>query len=101
MDARYRQIYELIYLARTSSEPEPHYLLYLSDRRTSSADPVGGPARHELRSAIEEAQSPPGRGLREDAKALLAVNFQELVMLPLGAGGVSQSEVQQSVASDI
>jgi hypothetical protein len=40
--------------------------------------------------------------LREDAKALLAVNFRDLVLLPLFAGGlVNTGGLQQDVAKDM
>jgi hypothetical protein len=94
MDASYRAIYDEIYRERTAQGRlfEP----YARTWDVSTAD--------VLRYAIESAerQEAPYRRLREDAKALLVVNFQEMVLAPLSRGGqVAPDEVADDVQSDI
>lgn len=59
-----------------------------------------------VRSAISRSErlrdARDGARLREDAKALLAVNFQELVLVPLlAAERVPSNEIREAVSHDI
>ena len=92
MDDVYRRIYAAIYDERTSAPDAPD----LGLRGQSILD------ANVVRSAIASAESSEGRSLREDAKALLAVNFQELVLEPVRrAGRASDSELFDDVHADV
>lgn len=99
MDPRYRDIYATIYVSRTAGPPFGRFLGYGPEgpRWRRAGPPVGD----AVRDAIEQAAERHGR-IREDAKALLAVNFQDLVLLPLDqAGRVPLREVLRDVNEDI
>lgn len=91
MDERFRESYAAIYDELT--------------RRPGPIEDVSGPLRptpSTIRDYIETASaSLPDRELREDAKAFLAVNFSQLIVAPLLAGGERAVEVGDDVRSDI
>jgi hypothetical protein len=91
MDPSYRDAYGAIYDRRTGqAEPES---LSFDEWRARAED---------VRRAIEDANAAVDGRLREDAKALLAVNFHDMVLLPLRAGGrLSDGEITDAIASDI
>jgi hypothetical protein len=98
MDERYREIYAAIYVGRVTGDPEREWLLpewYLPPRGRDAA-------REAIRSAIGTAEEHfPGR-VREDAKALLALNFHDLVVTPLHLGArVEPETVLPAVQADI
>jgi hypothetical protein len=103
MDNRYRSIYGAIYLSRTLPPEDAGRLgaagLWQWDyprRVTPDTD-----AMDRLGQAIDGADRP-GRRLREDAKALLAVNFSDLVITPLTVGSqISTGELSEDVDADI
>lgn len=102
MDKQYQSIFESIFRAATDpgslDKRSPGFRdelvdAFLWDQTT------GGLARDAIELA--EHQVPPGSSLREDAKALLAVNLQAMVIVPLRLGGrVSDSELAEAVRSD-
>jgi hypothetical protein len=98
MDARYRDIYTAVYVNRTgrfSIEEFPPWEPYMY-RASWWLE-----SREAVRNAIESSEQYHGR-LREDAKALLAVNFQDMVFLPLGIGGrVEFNTAVEYIAGDI
>lgn len=99
MDERYREIYREIYEARTQPGL-PH------ERRAAYARMTLRNADADvLRKAIEAAErqvSTMGLRLREDARALLAVNFEDLVILPLQQGRESSRDVySDSIFADV
>jgi hypothetical protein len=97
MDERYREIYGAIYASRTTPEAEPF------DRPYPPYWP-GPPPWEEIGDAVETAEREGAgqRRLREDGKALLALNFQDLVMLPLRLGGrISDGQLLQDVRDDM
>src|SRR5437868_3098499 len=98
MDERYRQIYASIYVDRTGEGPR---LGRGFPRGPGYGAQYGRDVATGVRDAIEAAEGETGVRLREDAKALLAVNFQDLVVYPLAVGGVAGNEVLADVASDI
>jgi hypothetical protein len=87
MDERYRSIYADIYTGRTAGLRDNATLVDPAFQWTRYAraalDPV---AARTVRAGIEGAEST-RRRLREDAKALLAVNFEDLILVPLRLGG--------------
>jgi hypothetical protein len=87
MDERFRPIYGEIYSARTAPDEVRAENLTLREGDATL-----------IRDAIESAEreEPRGRRLREDAKAFLAVNFQDLVIEPLRRAGVAASRVELS-----
>jgi hypothetical protein len=96
MDDRYAAIYEEMYAGRTGPTLSP------------TSDAVSDPRIADIvRGAVESAESAethqlPARRLRADAKALLAVNFQEMVIIPLRLGGdVPYDELESDVRADI
>jgi hypothetical protein len=85
MDPRYGEIYERIYEARTSGQASDEFQASYARTTLSPQDFA------VLRDAIDAAESEAselGWTLRSDAKALLAVNYQDLVLLPLREGGL-------------
>ena len=76
MDEQYREIYESIFRLVVQPEADSPEARLLVDRFGEAA-PVFGRA---VESALDEAERERGDGarLREDAKALLAVNFRDL-----------------------
>jgi hypothetical protein len=100
MDERYRQIYDVIY-SDWVREPEPETLnLYFEQFGHRPPDmPVGSLIDDAV--TLSARQRKDGAQLREDAKALLAVNFLNLVFVPLVAGGVSGEEVGEDVRRDM
>lgn len=99
MDARFREIYAAIYVGRTGQLGQAPFFpddLYggFAGWRWSRGLPYFGEV---IRDAIERAEREHGR-VREDAKALLAVNFQDLIVLPLSIGGRAPLD---SLAEDI
>jgi hypothetical protein len=99
MDARFQSIYRDIYEARTSREV-PRGLRSVYARMSLGAEDVDA-----VRTGIERGRSisfDRGLTLREDAEALLAINFQDMVMLLLReGGGVGPGELAEAVVSDI
>jgi hypothetical protein len=101
MEERYRGIYSEIYDARTGDgTPLLQSETFVRLRRFSD-DLIPG-----VRSAISRSgrlrDVRDGARLREDAKALLAVNFQELVLVPLlAAERVRSNEIREAVSHDI
>jgi hypothetical protein len=98
MDERYREIYAAIYVDRTGLGPR---LGNWSARFDYGGLPYHSEIATAIRDAIEGAESETGVRLREDAKALLAVNLQDLVLYPLAVGGVPLSQVVEDVTVDI
>lgn len=99
MDDRYREIYASIYSARTEQYGgfEPRLPLYVG-----VAGPQGSIWREVVRESINAAERAISIPLREDGKALLAVNFEELVILPLALGGrIGDPELFSDVREDI
>jgi hypothetical protein len=97
MDDRYRSAYQAIYSSRTDDEFPPPYppVLGAVDRSVITTP---------VRQAINAADGELGESvrLREDARALLAVDFQDLVMLPLITGGrVAFADLTDDVAADV
>jgi hypothetical protein len=96
MDERYREIYGAIYEAFTFTGADAAELRLPEvppDERTRWADTI--------RSAVETAQDLAGQRLREDAKALLAVNFLNLVVFPLGVADRITGQLEADVHKDI
>ena len=96
MDEQFRPIYDDIYAARTA----PSRALRAFDERLT----LGQSDVSLVRDAIETAehQEPNGRRLREDAKAFLAVNFQDLVVAPIKrAGAAPDHELASDVKHDV
>ena len=96
MDDTYRRFYAFLYASRTDDEFASRFPLQPGLDRTAFVTPV--------REAIGAADLDlgPRYRLREDAIALLAVDFQDLVMLPLLAGGrVEYSELRDDITADI
>ena len=98
MDERYRAIYDAIYGARITGEFPPELFTAVEANRPllDTAGRVG--------AAIDEAerQLPEGGSFRPDARALLALNFIDLVTVPLLAGGaVPDYEIFDDVRADI
>src|SRR3954466_14258305 len=89
MDERYRTIYGAIYDVRTGTPSSGLRRLPAPLRAWARLGPADEQLGTTIRDAIESAEGalPRNRRLREDAKALLAVNFQELVLIPLRLGG--------------
>jgi hypothetical protein len=108
MDERYRQLYEAIYDSAVRGEGP-----FVRFRRYFIFPPEGGPERLGeperfggplIERAVQNSEEERGDGarLRQDAKALLAVNFEELVLLPLLVGGlVREDEIADVVQRDI
>ncbi len=95
MDERYRPIYQDLYAARTEQ---------ISSERLQSiyAEAVIPFSASVIRYAIGRSEREAMRSLREDAKALLAVNFEDLVVYPLlSSGEVDRSRLNADVTSDI
>ena len=101
MEERYREIYSEIYDARIGevapSQRSENFMR--PDRFSDDLILV-------VRSAISRSErlraERDGAQLREDAKALLAVNFQELVLVPLlAAERVPSNEIRRAVSQDI
>lgn len=98
MDERFRPIYEQIYQGRTAPGL-PHALRAITARLTLRDRDAA-----MIRDAIESAEreEPQGRRLREDAKAFLAVNLQDLVIDPLTRAQVaSAAELSADVRRDV
>lgn len=100
MDERYRELYAAIYVGRTTPELGSVERLSPFWLRPPLWDPfVAEATRDVIESAEREAAG--NRRLREDARALLAVNMQDLIVLPLQLGGrVSVEEVIADVRED-
>ncbi len=98
MDEQYREIYESIFRLVVQPEADSPEARLLVDRFGEAA-PVFGRA---VESALDEAERERGDGarLREDAKALLAVNFRDLVFVPLSAAGHNTAQVEEDVRRD-
>src|SRR3954468_11836259 len=102
MDDSFRRVYAEIYSYRTRSALE---------ERSGRLDNLlrgprleGGSLAAVVAEAIEDAarRLPPPLRLREDAKALLAVNFEDLVVVPLViGGGMPPTELRDDVTVDI
>lgn len=103
MDERYRTIYSAIYGIRTGSaiDTDPELVTGISAwARRPRDDQLADPVREAIDAA--ERTLPPARRLREDAKALLAVNFQDLVLVPLRLGGrIDDIELREAITADI
>jgi hypothetical protein len=101
MDERYRTIYAAIYVGRTgelgvfAQRLAPDFALSWPGGFQASA------VRTAVRDAIEGAEGEVGRRVREDAKALLAVNFEDMVLYPLLVGGRQIEEILDDAAADI
>jgi hypothetical protein len=101
MDDQYRQVYEAIYNDRArypDNLDRPAYFDLFADH------PLQPRAGRAIDGAVTRAERlrRDGAGLRADAKALLAVNFQEMVFVPLAAvGRVGDDEIEQVVRQDI
>jgi hypothetical protein len=99
MDERYRPIYEAIYTRRIAAPlGDEDQAGYVWQFRLAPPDARFG---RTIDTAISRAEERLGASLREDAKALLAVNFSDLVVLPLVAGGSDLQELQRDVRTDI
>jgi len=101
VDDRFRPIYRSIYDARTTRQG----VVGIRAAYGGAADAGVGDARL-IGQAIEQAELQDGartRVLREDAKALLAVNFEDLVLYPLrrGAPISTRETLDVNVRSDI
>ena len=97
MDDTYRGVYAALYASRTS---EAFRAFPTTEWGPVDRDLLQTPVRQAIESA--EVQLQPRFRLRDDAKALLAVDFQDLVMLPLLAGGrIPFAELRNDVATDI
>lgn len=96
MDEPFREIYAAIYVDRTSVGRRRAF------PRQRGYDPFYDEAiAAGIRDAIERAQESAGVRLREDAKALLAVNFEDMVFYPLSLRGTAINEALDDVAADI
>lgn len=103
MDSRYRDIYASIYVGRTGSLPGSIFGQTPLDTQTSRGRwPIqSAPLGEVIRDAIESAEQKHGR-VREDGKALLAVNFQDLIVEPLAVGGSGAlAELPAAMTADI
>jgi hypothetical protein len=98
MDERFRAIYEAIY-AQTVQPPEPQVRIEGFERFGQPPGPVFGPSMQEAIADAERLRVD-GARLREDAKALLAMNFTNLVFLPLAVGGEDIAVVENDVRRD-
>jgi hypothetical protein len=100
MDERYRKAYAQLYAARTRPDRTEQYeqlLALLRDSRWFEH------ATGFIAETIElaEQELPEGR-LREDAKALIAINFYDLVLVPLRLGNrLSDEELEERIRADI
>jgi hypothetical protein len=92
LDERYRDIYASIYVERTAASA----VFSVSTRVSTPDDQLWASL---VRDVIEEAQEATDRQLREDAKALLAINFLDLVVHPLRLGGRTSAETLASALS--
>jgi hypothetical protein len=99
MDDVYREIYQEIYDARTG--PEATRGQRAAFGRMTLRDDHASMVRRAIEAADEEL-SVRGRRLREDAKALLAINFQDIVVLPLMAAPlIEDSGIGEVVRGDV
>jgi hypothetical protein len=98
VDDRYREIYGALYVARTSDVGDTFGLRSIGGSRKSAESREWGDT---VRNAVEAAQVSARRRLREDAKALLAVNFLDLVVQPLIVGGKRNYQLPEDVHADI
>jgi hypothetical protein len=98
MDDRYRPIYENVYRART--DPSEALAVWEAFRPDEARD-VGTFVRTAI-EASERDGDERTRRLREDAKAFLAVNFEDLIIYPLTAeGDIDGDRLQSDVTKDI
>jgi ribosomal protein L14 len=107
MDERYRQIYEGIYAAwvgesarfgETARFTRAEYF----NRVSQFGADLGPTVEQAIARSEQQRRRRDGAGLREDAKALLAVNFRDLVVVPLVAGGrVSTDQIRADVGEDV
>jgi hypothetical protein len=99
MDERYRFIYERIYEATvlpTVHLVELRELGMLPDPESGPSDPD----RDVIQDALAAAELIVP--LREDAKALLALNFKHMVTLPLRLGGqIPDGAISEAVRADM
>lgn len=99
MDDRYRIFYRQLYDRVLFPGWPPEQLIVPPELRTQAQDEA---ARGGIRNAIESAARGSERPLRDDAKALLALNFYNLVFLPLAGGGqVDPAIVELDMRQDI
>jgi hypothetical protein len=100
MDERYRQIYGVIYSTRVREAGRfiqgEYFERFGQGRPELGLGPIIDNA-----ITLSERQRGDGARLREDAKALLAVNFHDLVFVPLVVGGVPSEEVDDDVQRDM
>jgi hypothetical protein len=96
MDDRYRPIYAAVYGLRTGG-----FNRNLELWRVPESDSQEWEA--SVRTAVEASEADPRtRPLRDDAKAFLAVNFEDLVLYPLTiAGEVDAAALRRDVDKDI
>jgi hypothetical protein len=99
MDERYRRTYKTLYSLIVEPPPEP---VVVEEWFGPMEQPPGPLYGQIVAGAIDDAERRrrDGARLREDAKALLALNFVNLVLLPLAAGGEDIGLVQQYVRDD-
>jgi hypothetical protein len=102
MDELYRQAYEGIYAARVQEPARLRAYFEQFGPRTPDYRQLGAVIEESLTRAERARQRLDGALVRDDAKALLAVNFQDLVFVPLLAGGrvpngVLRDDVQQDI----
>jgi hypothetical protein len=91
VDEAYQEIYDDIYTQRVRGFPAAF-----------SPPPIGPQTVADSIEAADESLLSEGRHLRSDAKAFLAVNFQDLIVVPVMArGAASISEIRDDVGHDI
>jgi hypothetical protein len=108
MDNRYRASYAEIYRARTTVRPRKQFGVAFGEKQFGVAfgeklgrrDPNWSTVIADAIDAAEGEITP--ISIREDGKALLAVNFEDLVLLPLFLGGATlDTELFDDVREDI
>jgi hypothetical protein len=95
MDQRYQRFYRGVYAARANA-PE-------AGERSLSRPAGSNPEWSEVvGEAILAAEATVGRPIRDDGRAFLAVNFQDLILAPLEiAGEAPREQLYEDVRADI